>query len=103
MAAAGSLQNRAIVRTIVESVSRCLRPAFSRVGTMRYSRVFLDSLGYEIAPVVVSTAELERRIQPFLNAHGFPPPKLELLTGISERRWWEPNDRLSRGATVGGG
>ena len=67
---------------------------------MRYNRVFLESLGYEIAPVVVTTSELERRIQPFLNAHGFPPPKLELLTGIAERRWWEPNDRLSRGATV---
>ena len=67
---------------------------------MRYNRVFLESLGYEIAPVVVTTAELERRIQPFLNAHNFPPPKLELLTGIAERRWWEPNDRLSRGATV---
>ena len=67
---------------------------------MRYNRVYLDSLGYEIAPVVVTTAELERRIQPFLSAHGFPPPKLELLTGITERRWWAPNDRLSRGATV---
>jgi acyl-CoA:acyl-CoA alkyltransferase len=67
---------------------------------MRYSRVYLNSIGYQLAPVVVSTNELERRIQPFLDANGFPPPRLELLTGIAERRWWEPNDRLSRGATA---
>ena len=30
---------------------------------MRYSRVHLDSIGYELAPVVVSTSELERRIE----------------------------------------
>jgi len=67
---------------------------------MRYNSVYLESLGYELAPVVVSTSDLERRIKPFLDAHGFPAPKLELLTGIRERRWWEPNDRLSRGATA---
>ena len=67
---------------------------------MRYSRVYLESIGYELAPVVVSTRELENRLTPFLAAHGFPPPRLDLLTGISERRWWEPNDRLSRGATA---
>ena len=67
---------------------------------MRYSRVFIESIGYELAPVVVSTTDLERRLDPFLKAHGFPPPRLDLLTGIAERRWWEPNDRLSRGATA---
>ncbi len=67
---------------------------------MRYSRVHLESIGYELAPVVVTTTELESRLAPFLTAHGFPPPRLDLLTGISERRWWEPNDRLSRGATA---
>ena len=29
---------------------------------MRYNRVFLESLGYEIAPVVVSTADLRKRL-----------------------------------------
>ena len=50
---------------------------------MRYSRVHINSIGYELAPVVVTTSELERRIEPFLQANGFPPPRLELLTGIS--------------------
>ena len=28
---------------------------------MKYSRVYLDAIGYELAPVVVTTAELEHR------------------------------------------
>ena len=29
---------------------------------MHYSRVYLESIGYELAPVVVSTRELENRL-----------------------------------------
>ena len=31
---------------------------------MRYSRVYIDAIGYELPPVVVSTAELEARLRP---------------------------------------
>ena len=31
-----------------------------------------------------------------------PPGQLELLTGISERRWWEPGYRVSQGAAAAG-
>ena len=30
---------------------------------MKYSSVYIDSIGYEIAPVVVTSAELERRLE----------------------------------------
>jgi 3-oxoacyl-[acyl-carrier-protein] synthase-3 len=69
---------------------------------MRYSRVHIESIGYELAPVVVSTAELESRIAPMYEAMGMRPGQLELLTGISERRWWEPNYPLSHGAAAAG-
>jgi 3-oxoacyl-[acyl-carrier-protein] synthase-3 len=69
---------------------------------MRYSRVHIESIGYELAPVVVSTAELESRIAPVYEAMGMRPGQLELLTGISERRWWEPNYSLSQGAAAAG-
>ena len=52
---------------------------------MRYSRVHIESIGYELAPVVVSTAELEGRLAPVYQALRMPPGQLELLTGISER------------------
>src|SRR5688572_17029340 len=67
---------------------------------MRYSRVHIESIGYELAPVVVTTAELEARLKPFYDAHRLPAGQLELLTGISERRWWEKGYAVSAGATA---
>src|SRR5437899_497414 len=65
---------------------------------MRYSRVFIDAIGYELAPVVVTTAELENRLRPIYERLRLPMGQLETLTGISERRWWEPNFPVSQGA-----
>ena len=33
---------------------------------MKYSRVYLDSIGYELPPVVVTTSELEDRLAQFI-------------------------------------
>jgi 3-oxoacyl-[acyl-carrier-protein] synthase-3 len=67
---------------------------------MHYSRVHIESIGYELAPVVVSTAEIESLLAPVYQAVGMRAGQLELLTGISERRWWEPNYPLSQGAAA---
>jgi 3-oxoacyl-[acyl-carrier-protein] synthase-3 len=65
---------------------------------MRYDKVHIASLGYELAPVVVTSAELERRLEPLYQALRFSPGQLQALTGIRERRWWEPGYPLSQGA-----
>src|SRR5258706_22923 len=65
---------------------------------MRYSKVYIDSIGYELAPVVVSTSELEARLGPAYERLGLPMGRLHTLTGIAERRWWEPNFSVSEGA-----
>ena len=67
---------------------------------MKYNRVHLEAIGYELAPVVVSTAELEARLAPVYQALKMAPGQLELLTGINERRWWEPGYRVSTGAAA---
>ena len=67
---------------------------------MKYNRVHLESIGYELPPVVVSTTELEARLKPLYDKHNLPTGQLELLTGIGERRWWQPQHSLSDGATV---
>ena len=69
---------------------------------MHYRRVYLESIGYELPPVVVPTADLEKRLTPFYQATKQPFGQLELLTGIRERRWWEPGYRLSQGASAAG-
>jgi 3-oxoacyl-[acyl-carrier-protein] synthase III len=65
---------------------------------MKYTRAFIDSIGYELPPVVVTSGELEARLRPVYQALRLPEGQLEALTGIAERRWWEPGYSLSQGA-----
>lgn len=65
---------------------------------MRYRNVRLRSYGYELAPNVVTSAELEERLSPVYAKLGLPLGQLEALTGIRERRWWDPGFQLSDGA-----
>ena len=67
---------------------------------MRYSRVYIDAMGYELAPVVVTSLELENRLKPLYDALHLSEGQLESLTGIAERRWWDPGYPLSEGATA---
>ena len=65
---------------------------------MNYSRVYVDAIGYELPPVVVSSAELEARLEPLYRRLRIQAGQLEALTGIVERRWWEAGYSLSDGA-----
>ena len=53
---------------------------------MKYSNVYIDAIGYEIAPVVVSSLELEGRLEDLYRALHLSAGQLEALTGIVERR-----------------
>lgn len=67
--------------------------------SMKYSRVFVDAIGYELAPVVVTSTEIEARLSPLYEKLRIGPGQLEAWTGIAERRWWEAGHKLSDGAT----
>lgn len=67
---------------------------------MIYHSVHLDSFGYELAPVVITSTELEARLAPLYQHLRIAPGQLEALTGIAERRWWHENFRLSDGAAT---
>ena len=67
---------------------------------MKYSQVYLDAIGYELPPVVVTSQELEARLRPVYEALRLSEGQLEALTGIHERRWWEPGFPVSQGATL---
>jgi 3-oxoacyl-[acyl-carrier-protein] synthase-3 len=66
---------------------------------MKYSNVYIDSIGYELPSYVVTSSELEARLRPVYQALHMPEGQIEALTGIVERRWWEPGFPLSLGAT----
>ncbi len=69
---------------------------------MKYSKVFIDTIGYELAPHVVTTDELEARLAPFYDAVGFGKGQLLALTGIKERRFWDVEHTLAEGSAKAG-
>ncbi|UPT75517.1 MAG: 3-oxoacyl-ACP synthase III [Elusimicrobiota bacterium] len=69
---------------------------------MKYTKVSLDGLAYELAPNVVTSEQLEKRVEPVYQALRLPLGQLEALTGIKERRWWDPGFKLSDGAAAAG-
>jgi 3-oxoacyl-[acyl-carrier-protein] synthase III len=69
---------------------------------MKYSKVYIEGLGYTLAPEVVTSDELEVRLAPLYNTLKIPAGQLEALTGIAERRWWPVEHRLSDAAISAG-
>ncbi len=69
---------------------------------MRYSKVMIESFGYELPPHVVSSDDLEGRLGPLYDALRFQKGQLEAITGIRERRFWDPGFTMSRGAVLAG-
>ena len=69
---------------------------------MKYTNVFIESLGYELAPNIVTSLDIEEKLSPFYEAVGFASGQLEMLTGIKERRYWDKNHTLAEHAAVAG-
>ena len=57
---------------------------------MKYSKVYIDSFGYELPPNVVTSDDLENRLELLYQALHFKKGQLEAITGIQERRFWDP-------------
>jgi len=70
--------------------------------TMRYTKVCLHEFGYELPPVELSSDAIEERLQPLYERRNLPAGRLELMTGITTRRLWQPGTRPSSGAAAAG-
>lgn len=55
---------------------------------MIYSNVCIEAFDSTLPDEIVTTAELERRLEPLYTRLKLPEGRLELLTGIRERRIW---------------
>jgi 3-oxoacyl-[acyl-carrier-protein] synthase-3 len=69
---------------------------------MKYSRVYIEAFGYELAPNVVTTDDLEERLKPFYDATNINSGQLTALTGIKERRFWDVDHSISHEASKAG-
>ena len=60
---------------------------------MRYTRVRLAALTHVAPPHVVTSDGLEARLAPVYDRLGLPAGRLELMTGIRERRFFAPGTK----------
>src|SRR3954469_12195427 len=63
--------------------------------SMRYQHVCLESLGYSIPDEIITSDEIERQLKPLYRRLKLPEGRLELMSGIRERRLWPRGTRPS--------
>ena len=56
---------------------------------MNFNNVVIESLDYHLPDLIMSSSEIEDRLAPIYKRIKLPEGRLELMTGISERRYWE--------------
>lgn len=61
---------------------------------MRYQRVYLEALGYTLPAEVLTTDALEHRLAPLYERLQLPHGRLELMTGIRSRRFFQDGAKL---------
>ncbi len=69
---------------------------------MRFSNVCLHNFGYELPPVKVTSADIEQQLESVYQQLKLPEGRLELMSGIKERRFWEKGTRPSTVASLAG-
>jgi len=60
---------------------------------MQYKKVCVESFGYELPDNIVTSVSLEERLAPIYNKFNLSYGRLEMITGIRERRFW--NDAMT--------
>lgn len=69
---------------------------------MQFRSVVIASLERELPPEVVTSAQLEASLRPLYERLRLPEGRLELMTGILERRFWPKGFKPSDGSTLAG-
>lgn len=55
---------------------------------MRYQKVAIESFHYTLPEEVIASTEIERRLAPLYQRLGVHEGRLEMMSGIKERRFW---------------
>jgi 3-oxoacyl-[acyl-carrier-protein] synthase-3 len=55
---------------------------------MKYENVCIESFGFTLPEEIVTSDEIETRLTPLYERLKLPAGRLELMTGIAERRFW---------------
>jgi len=60
---------------------------------MKFQKVVLSSLGYVLPADIVTSADIESELSEVYDRLGLPEGRLELMTGIRERRFFPPGSK----------
>ncbi|QPJ63528.1 MAG: 3-oxoacyl-ACP synthase III [Candidatus Nitronauta litoralis] len=69
---------------------------------MKFENVFIESLGYHLPENVVTSEDLERELAPLYEKLKLPYGRLEMMSGIGERRFWEKGIFPSEVSSIAG-
>lgn len=69
---------------------------------MQFKNVAIESIAYELAPEVWTSEAIEMQLQPMYERLKLQAGRLELMTGIKERRFWNPGTKPSGAAAAAG-
>ena len=69
---------------------------------MSFSRVVIEKMAYALPPQVVTSEQLEQNLEPLYERLNLQVGRLELMTGIKERRFWESNHKASQASAEAG-
>lgn len=66
---------------------------------MKFNNVVIESFAYTLPEKILSSEDIEQKLQSTYERLKLPEGRLELMTGIKERRYWEPGTLPSTIAT----
>lgn len=66
---------------------------------MQFSNVVIQHMGYALGPNKLSSEEIEKRLAPMYERLRLPAGRLELMTGIKARQFWERDTQASQAST----
>ncbi|HEY6563448.1 MAG TPA: 3-oxoacyl-ACP synthase III, partial [Pirellulaceae bacterium] len=70
---------------------------------MLFDRVAIAALGYVLPARILTSQALEERLAPAYERLRLSQGRLELITGVAERRVWDPGTLPSDKSTVAAG
>ena len=69
---------------------------------MSFSNVVIEKMTYALPPNIVRSEELEESLSPLYDRIGLNVGRLELMTGIKERRFWDNTQKASESSAEAG-
>ncbi len=69
---------------------------------MKFAHTVIDTLAYDLPATRWTSDEIEARLHPLYERLKLPAGRLELMTGIRERRIWDPGTLASEASTRAG-